>query len=139
MQQISGQPACCDLHIRSAGSSHLRITSHRAVHSEETGAHGHFVGLCQCGPTGGPRATSGSRPRVAKTARLFVNLMLVTITSFIFFMPEELNKLLIIISYASLRENATVHRSRVNPCGVREEYKACRWTEDFILVGDKET
>jgi hypothetical protein len=36
----------------------------------------------------------------------------------------------------------TVHRSRVDPCvlsAVRGEYKVRRWTEDFLLVSDKET
>jgi hypothetical protein len=53
----------------------------------------------------------------------------------------------------SVFTNSTVHRSRVNPCpqitswslrgvnvlsAVRGEYRACRWTEDFLLVSDKD-
>jgi hypothetical protein len=44
-----------------------------------------LYGLSHRGSTGGPRATSGPRPLIARPAKLFVNLLLVTTSSFIFF------------------------------------------------------
>jgi hypothetical protein len=41
--------------------------------------------LCQRGPTGGPRVTSGPRPLVTRPAKLFVNLLLVTSSLFSLF------------------------------------------------------
>jgi hypothetical protein len=48
--------------------------------------------LHQRDPTGGPRATSGPRPLVTRTAKVFVDLLLVTKSPFISFTPEDLKK-----------------------------------------------
>jgi hypothetical protein len=45
--------------------------------------------LTQWHPTDGPRATSGLRPLVTKSVKLFVNLLLVTTSSFILFTPKD--------------------------------------------------
>jgi hypothetical protein len=47
-------------------------------------------GVNQRGPTGGPRGTSGPRQLVTRPAKLFLNLFLVTTSSFIFFTPKDL-------------------------------------------------
>jgi hypothetical protein len=46
----------------------------------------------------------------------------------------------------SVEELPTVHRPRADPyrgvnvlSAVRGKYKACRWTEDFVLISDKKT
>jgi hypothetical protein len=44
----------------------------------------------QHGPTGSSRAASDLRPLVTRHMKLFVNLLLVTISSFIFFSPKDL-------------------------------------------------
>jgi hypothetical protein len=59
------------------------------------------VTVNQRGPAGGPRATSGQRPLVIRPAKLFVNLLLVTTSSFIFFTPKDLKKKLIPIASAA--------------------------------------
>jgi hypothetical protein len=48
--------------------------------------------LDQLGPTGGPQATSSPRPLVIRPTKLFVNLLLVTVSSFIFFTLNDLKK-----------------------------------------------
>jgi hypothetical protein len=63
--------------------------------------------LEQCDPTGGPWATTGPRPLVARPAKLFVNLLLVTTSSFIFFAPKDVKKSVILISSAALHASAT--------------------------------
>jgi hypothetical protein len=65
-----------------------------------------FPLLEHCGQTGGPRASSGSRPLVTRSVKLFVNLLLVTTVSYIFFTPNEL-KSVISISPSALRTSAT--------------------------------
>jgi hypothetical protein len=41
------------------------------------------------GQTGGPQATSGSKPLVTKPAKLFVNLLQVITRSFTLFAPKD--------------------------------------------------
>jgi hypothetical protein len=40
--------------------------------------------------TGGPRATSGPRPLASRLRKLFVNLLLITVSLFIFFAPKDI-------------------------------------------------
>jgi hypothetical protein len=61
----------------------------------------------QGGQTDDPQATSGPRPLVTRPAKLFVNLLLVTISSFVFFTPKDVKKIVILISSAALRTSAT--------------------------------
>jgi hypothetical protein len=63
--------------------------------------------ISQRDPTGVPRATSGPRPLVTRPAQLFVNLLLLATSSFIFFTPKDLKKVVILISSAALRTAAT--------------------------------
>jgi hypothetical protein len=56
--------------------------------------------------TGGQRATSGQRQFVTRPAELFVNLLLVTTSSFILFTPKDLKIVVIFISSAALRTSA---------------------------------
>jgi hypothetical protein len=49
----------------------------------------HWYGLHQRGTTGGTRATSGPRPLVIRADTLFVNLLLVTTSSYIFFIQKS--------------------------------------------------
>jgi hypothetical protein len=58
-------------------------------------------------PTGGPRATSGLRPLVTIPVTLFVNLLLVSTNSFIFFTLKDLKKIVVLILPAALRTSAT--------------------------------
>jgi hypothetical protein len=51
-----------------------------------------FDQLQQRAPPGAPRATSGPRQIVTRSAKLFANLLLVTTSSFIFFFPKHLKK-----------------------------------------------
>jgi hypothetical protein len=50
-------------------------------------------GWLQCGQTGGPRATSSPRLLVTRPAKLSVNLLPVTTSSFILFTPKDLKKI----------------------------------------------
>jgi hypothetical protein len=46
----------------------------------------------KCSPTGGPQATSGPRPLVTRLAKLFVNLLQITTSSFILFTAKDMRK-----------------------------------------------
>lgn len=46
----------------------------------------------QYDPTGSRRATSGTRPFVTRTAKLFANLLTATTNSFIFFTPKDVKR-----------------------------------------------
>jgi hypothetical protein len=60
------------------------------------------------GPTDGTRATSDPRQPVTRPEKLFVNLLLVTTSSFIFFALKDLKKKnMIRVSSAALRTSAT--------------------------------
>jgi hypothetical protein len=50
------------------------------------------ISINQRGKTGVLRATSGPRSLVTRSAKLFVNLLPVTTSSFIFFIPKDLKK-----------------------------------------------
>jgi hypothetical protein len=64
--------------------------------------------IYQRGATGGLRAaTSAPRPVITMSAKLFVNLLRVTTSSFILFTPKDLQKKIVIfISSAALRTSA---------------------------------
>jgi hypothetical protein len=53
---------------------------------------GDYNCVTQRGVTGGPQATSGPRQLVTRPAKLFVNFLLVTTSSFIFFDAKDLKK-----------------------------------------------
>jgi hypothetical protein len=73
--------------------------------------------------------------REAESSDLFTSLQQLLLLLSYMFQPVTVVKLV----------TTTDQRPRVDPCGinvlsaVRGEYRACSWTEDFLLVSDKET
>jgi hypothetical protein len=66
-----------------------------------------FLWIYECGSTGSPWDTSGPRSLVTRPTKLFVNLLRVTTSLFIFFMLENLKKIVILILSAALCTSAT--------------------------------
>jgi hypothetical protein len=61
----------------------------------------------QRGTAGHQRAVSGPRPLLMMPAKLLINLLLVTTRSFISFNMKDIKRMVIVISSAVLRKNAT--------------------------------
>jgi hypothetical protein len=65
-------------------------------------------GRDQGSTVGGPRATSDPTPLVNKSEKLFVNLLPVTTSSFIWLAPKDLKKVIVVVaSSAALRTSAS--------------------------------
>jgi hypothetical protein len=67
-----------------------------------------YIALNQRSPAGKARITSCPRPFATSLADLFVCLLLVTTSSFIFFIPKNLKQVLMFISSAALCTIATL-------------------------------